>query len=218
MRYIDYKQYIEFWFNEYNQIEQWAQELGLEWGVSVWDVESSRFMEQFPADFIKIPSAHITNHTLLREVKWAHKDKVIMMSTGMSEMIEVEEAIRILQPDVVYHCNSQYPCPVNEINLTAMFTLADLQWDLEVYYDVGYSGHETGLATTIAAVALGAKYIERHITLDRSSWGTDQSASVEPVGMRRLVRDIRSVEKAMGNGMIECTNGEKPIRRKLRGY
>jgi len=224
MRYIDYKQAIELWFNDYNQIDQWADELGLEWGVSVWDLESVEFMKQFEDAWIKIPSAKITDIPLLEAVCTAFHERTIMMSTGMSEMWEIEEAIRLLFPEVIFHCNSQYPCPVEDINLLAMDTLSAIAYEClddggehEPDFAIGYSGHETGLATTVAAVAMGATYIERHITLDRSNWGTDQSASVEPVGFRKLVKDIRAVEQALGDGMIGVSAGEKPIRRKLRG-
>jgi N-acetylneuraminate synthase len=221
IRYIDYKHAVELWFNDYNQIDTWAANLGLDWSVSVWDLDSLHFIvEQFPIPWIKIPSAKITDQQLLQSCKVARGnggfDKIII-STGMSELHEIETAIDICKPDVVMHCNSQYPARVEELNLLAMQTLHDLQFELGVDYEVGYSGHETGLATTIAAVALGASYVERHITLDRSMWGTDQAASVEPVGFARLVRDIRSVEEAMGDGVIQVYEGEKPIRRKLRG-
>jgi N-acetylneuraminate synthase len=215
MSYIDYKKRIEFDRKAYIQIDLWAKSLNIDWSASVWDKDSLRFLQNFDVPWIKIPSAKITDLKLLSAAK--DTGKPVIISTGMSEIWEIEQAIAIAHPSVVMHCNSQYPAPVDQLNLLAMETLAFMRGELGVDYDIGYSGHETGLATTVAAVALGATYIERHITLDRSMWGTDQSASVEPTGFRRLVRDIRSVESAMGDGIIKVEAGEKPIREKLRG-
>lgn len=216
--YLDYKRLMEFSRKAYEEIDQHCREHGIRWSASVWDTESVNFMKQFKVPWIKIPSAKITDDVLIRKVRKEFPDKKILMSTGMSDQDEIVEAIESIgEPLVVMHCNSQYPCPVEDINLTGIYTLDYLGFESEVDFEIGYSGHETGLATTVAAVAMGAEYIERHITLDRAMWGTDQAASVEPQGFQRLVRDIRSVERAMGTGILGVSEGELEPRRKLRG-
>jgi N-acetylneuraminate synthase len=223
MDYIDYKRRMEFGWNEYLKINSLANELKIDWSASAWDTDSVNFMARFKTriPWIKIPSAKITDMDLLKAVREHFPTKEVIMSTGMSTREEIIKAIQVLgKPITVMHCNSQYPAPVEDLNLTAILELKDI---LESLYGdssgwrVGYSGHEVGLATTVAAVALGAEVVERHITLDRSSVGTDHASSVEPVGFRGLVKDIHNVGRALGHGELGPSDGELDIRRKLRG-
>jgi N-acetylneuraminate synthase len=211
MTYLDYKERTEFWEDEYRAIEKNAQMLELDWFASPWDVPSVEFLEQFTPVCYKIASACITDDTLVKAI--ASTGRPVIMSTGMSTLDEVEHAVELLQdvPLVLAHATSTYPCPPKELNLRM---ISQLQQRFGV--PVGYSGHETGLQTTVAAVAMGASFVERHITLDRAMWGTDHAASVEPGGFHRLVRDIRTVETAFGDGVKRVYESEVPIRAKLR--
>jgi N-acetylneuraminate synthase len=215
MRYIDYKARMEFGTAEYDAIDRYCRERGIGWFASPWDVPSVEFLGQYDLPMVKVASASITNGALLKAMRGMGVP--IVVSTGMSTLEEVERAVEELGKDwllrTICHCNSTYPCPPKDLNLTMIGTLRATFPG----YEIGYSGHEVGLQTTVAAVALGATYIERHITLDRASWGTDQSASVEPGGFARLVRDIRVIEAAMGDGVKRVTEGELPVRAKLRG-
>ncbi|MFX1561339.1 MAG: N-acetylneuraminate synthase family protein [Promethearchaeota archaeon] len=210
--YIEYKRKIEFEDKEYKDIDQYSKKHGIMWFASPWDEDSIDFLEKFKVPCYKMASASLTNHALLRKVK--NLGKPVILSTGMSTVKQIDEAIEELggmDDIVILHCNSSYPAKNDELNLRAIVTLRD-RYD----YPIGYSGHETGLQTTVAAVALGADLVERHITLDRAMWGTDQAASVEPFGMLRLVRDIRVVEAAMGDGEIRVYESEMPVMQKLR--
>tara|TARA_Y100000310_G_scaffold193906_1_gene193877 strand:+ start:18099 stop:18929 length:831 start_codon:yes stop_codon:yes gene_type:complete len=211
MPYIEYKEKMEFGKAEYDELWEHAQGLGIPMFWSVWDEESFWFAMDYDVPFIKIPSAKLTDKELLHRARI--EDAPIILSTGMSSLSMVEEAIKIAHPSVVMHSTSSYPAPVEELNLQVIPELADLYPTIEF----GYSGHEVGLATTVAAVALGATYIERHFTLDRTMIGTDHAASVEPAGFKRLVHDIRNVEKALGDGVKRVMPSEEEAMGRLRG-
>jgi len=211
MTYMDYRYRVEFDESQYAQISRHCDERGVMWFASCWDVEAVRFMESFNPPCYKVASASITDTSMLAAVKGTGRP--VLMSTGMSTLEEVDGAVSSVGRDklVLFHCNSTYPAPVSDLNLRAVETLRE-RYDVPV----GYSGHEVGLQTTVAAVALGASAVERHITLDRAMWGTDQAASVEPHGFIKLVRDIRAVESALGDGVKVVYDTEIPIREKLR--
>ena len=213
MTYLDYKHQVELGRDDYASIDARARSLGIDWFASPWDEPSVAFLSQFDLPAIKIASACVTNDGLVSAVSALGIPTIL--STGMSTEVEIDRAVAHFSPDsdlALLHCTSTYPLTASEANLTAM------NWLRERYgRPVGYSGHETGLQISIAAVALGARIIERHITLDRSNWGTDQSASLEPAGLRKLVRDIRIVEEALGDGEKKVYSSELPIRAKLRG-
>ena len=212
MKYIDYKKRIEFGEKEYNEIQKYCKLAGIDWFMSVWDLESVKFSSQY-SPIMKIPSALITDDELLVSAReHAH---TLIISTGMSTEEEIEHAIKIGNPDVVMHTNSSYPSKVEELNLNYILHLKNKYPNVEI----GYSGHEYGLVTTVATVPMGVTWIERHITLDRRMWGSDHSSSVEPHGLFKLVQAIRNVEKALGNGgpRIVC-DSELEKRKTLRGY
>lgn len=209
--YLEYRHKIEFGHEEYRELDQYCRERGMLWFASCWDEPSVDFMEQFELPCLKIPSAALTDKGLLNRTR--RSGKPLILSTGMSTIEQIRTAIDVLGTDnlVVCHCSSAYPCPLEELNLKVIQSLYD-----EFPCPIGYSGHEVGLATSIAAVVLGASLIERHITLDRSMWGSDHAASVEPQGFIKLIKDIRNVEKAIGDGKKVVYESEKPIIRKLR--
>lgn len=211
MTYLDYRHRVEFGLQEYQEIDAYCRDKDIDWFASCWDVPSVEFIDQFDVPCYKIASASITDEELLL----AHRKtgRPIIMSSGMSTMEEVERASDVFDREsfLLAHSTSTYPCPLEELNLRMIQTLKD-----QYHCPVGYSGHEVGLQTTVAAVALGATFVERHITLDRTMWGSDQAASVEPWGMMRLVRDIRAVETAVGDGVKRVYDSELPIRQKLR--
>ena len=211
MTYIEYKHRIEFDEVEFNEINQFCADRDIIWFASPWDVPSVDFLEKYDVPCLKIASACVTDHTLLKRVK--ETGRPVIMSTGMSTVEEIDNAVAILGIDnlVLLHCTSTYPCVPEELNLKMLNSLEE-----RYGVPVGYSGHEVGLQTTFAATALGARVIERHVTLDRNMWGTDQSASVEPTGQFRMVRDIRIIERALGDGTKIVYDSEKPIRDKLR--
>jgi len=207
----DLKRGLEFGYDEYVEIDRYCRSIGIMWFASCWDEESVDFIAQFNPIVYKIASASLTDDNLLHYHRG--KGKPIILSTGMSTLEEVDHAVEVLGREdlVLLHCTSAYPSKVEELNLRAISTLAR-RYDIPV----GYSGHEVGLYTSLAAVVLGACYLERHITLDRAMWGSDQAASVEPQGFVRLVKDIRAVEKAMGDGIKRVYESELPIMNKLR--
>lgn len=212
MTYLEYRRKVEFGQEEYKIIDRHCKEKGIVWFASCWDVPSVDFMSEFTPLCYKVPSPCLTNHELLRKVKMTGKP--ILVSTGMSTMEQIDAAVKVLGQDypwLLLHCLSTYPASPSEINLRVMQTLRQ-----RFKHPVGYSGHEVGLQITLAAVALGAVVAERHITLDRTLWGTDQAVSVEPQGMQRLVRDIRIIETAIGDGRKRVWDSEKLIMRKLR--
>ena len=212
MTYLQYKHKIEFGKEEYDEIDRYCKEKGIDWSASPWDMDSLEFLNQYDIPYIKIPSAMLTNDELLKGAKLTGKK--VILSTGMSTIEEIDKAVSIIDSYSDYallHCNSVYPAPIEDLNLKCIQTLKD-RYDCEV----GYSGHEFGLTTTIASICMGASIIERHITLDRTMWGTDQMCSVEPQGLIKLVRGVRELEQAIGDGMKVVTEKEKPIREILR--
>ena len=211
MTYFEYKKRIEFEQSEFEQIDTYAKKIGIDWFASPWDVPSVDFLESFNVPCQKIASACLTDSELLSAVN--KTETTTILSTGMSSMPEIDKAVDLLNnvPLAIAQATSTYPAEASELNLRAIQTFAE-----KYKVPVGYSGHERGLQVTIAAVALGAVFVERHITLDRSMWGTDHSASLEPEGLKRLVRDIRIVELALGDGEKKVYESEIPIRTKLR--
>jgi N-acetylneuraminate synthase len=213
MTYLEYKHRVEFDREQYDEIDVYCKEKGIDWTASPWDLDSLQFLEKYDVPWIKIPSAMITNEDLMKAS--AKTGKKIIFSVGMSTYEEIDQACGWLESNevVMLHCNSSYPAPLEELNLKCIRTLKE-RYNCEV----GYSGHEFRLGTTVAAVYLGASYIERHITLDRTMWGTDHMASVEPQGLIKLVKGIRELETAYGDGVKTVTEGELSSRKKLRGY
>lgn len=191
MTYLEYKYKTEFGQNEYDEIDKYCREKNIGWFASVWDKDSVDFMTQY-GNITKIPSALITDKELVTYAR--EKFDHLLISTGMSTEDEIETCISQCNPDVIMHTNSTYPAPNNELNLDY------ITWLKEKYSnkEIGYSGHEFGLTTTIASTLLGATWVERHITLDRAMWGSDQMASVEPQGLIKLVKSIKDVESARG--------------------
>lgn len=211
MTYLEYKERTEFGQSEYQQIDAYAKKLGIHWFASPWDLPSVDFLITFDPVCIKVASASLTDDALL--MKLVASKVPLIISTGMSTMEEIEHAVGVVKSSqfALAHATSTYPCQPSELNLRMISTL-----NKKFGVPVGYSGHETGLATTLAAVAMGATFIERHITLDRAMWGTDHSASVEPTGLDRLVRDIRNIELSLGDGVKRVFDSELPVRAKLR--
>ena len=211
MTYLEYKERTEFGQQEYQQIDTYAKQLGIHWFASPWDLPSVDFLLTFDPVCIKVASASLTDDALLK--KLVASGVPLILSTGMSTMDEIDHAATVVKSSqyALAHATSTYPCQPSELNLRMISTLKD-----KFQVPIGYSGHETGLATTLAAVAMGATFIERHITLDRAMWGTDHSASVEPTGLDRLVRDIRNIELAFGDGVKRVFDSELPVRAKLR--
>ena len=223
MTYLEYKYKVEFGKEEYDEIDRYCNERDIDWSASPWDLDSLEFLLQYDIPYIKIPSAMLTNDELL--ITSRDTGKKVILSTGMSTMEEIDHAVVLLKSAitvepyyelagniVLLHCNSTYPAPIEELNLSAIKTLKE-RYNCEV----GYSGHEFRLGTSVAAVYLGATYIERHITLDRSMWGSDQLSSVEPQGLFKLMSGIRELEQARGDGSIHITESEKKVRKHLRG-
>ena len=207
----DLKRGLEFGLDEYRTIDTYCRDKGILWFVSSWDKSAIDFIEAFDPPCHKIASACLTHDDLLRHFK--STGRPLILSTGMSTMDQIRHAVDLLGLDnlILAHSTSVYPSKVDMLNLRTIQTLQQA-FDCPV----GYSGHEVGLQTSVAAVALGACLIERHLTLDRAMWGSDQAASVEPHGFARLVRDIRSVEQALGDGVKRLHPDEVPVMEKLR--
>lgn len=207
----DLKRGLELGPDAYAGIDRHCRSRGVPWFASCWDRQAVEFIEAFDVPCYKIASACLTDDELLAHHR--EKGRPILLSTGMSTLAQIDHAVEILGHEhlVVLHCTSAYPSKVDELNLKVIPALV-----ARYRVPVGYSGHEVGLYTSVAAVALGACVIERHITLDRTSWGSDQAASVEPGGMARLVKDIRAVEAALGDGVKKVFDSELPVRDKLR--
>jgi N-acetylneuraminate synthase len=212
MKYIDYRYKVEFGDAEYKAIDDLCREIGMVWFASCWDEESVDFLEKFQPMMYKAASASLTDIGLLKKKK--DTGKPLIISTGMSTMDEIHAAVNAIGLDnlLVAHATSTYPCKPEELNLNMIYTLGNL-FPGNI---IGYSGHETGLSTTLATIPMGAKFIERHFTLDRSMWGSDQAASVEPGGMAKLVRDVRDIEAALGDGIKKVYESEMGPRAKLR--
>jgi N-acetylneuraminate synthase len=210
--YLDYRYKVEFDKQAYTEIDALARELGVDWLVSVWDEQSVDFMEQFDTPAYKIPSASLTDHNLLKHVR--KTGKPIIVSTGMSTMDEIHRGIEAVGLDnlLIMHTTSAYPCDPDELNLRMIETLRTEFPNTPI----GYSGHEVGLVPSAVAVALGACSVERHFTLDRAMWGSDQAASVEPGGFEKLVKYIRVTEQAMGDGVKKVYESEMSSLKKLR--
>jgi len=213
MTYLEYRYKVEFDEDEYRKIDRYCKERGILWFASCWDEPSVDFLQQFSPACYKACSAVVTNDNLLRRL-YATGHPIIL-STGMSTMEEIRHAVSLLDQDrlLIAHCTSSYACPPEELNLNMIRTLRQ-----EFSCPIGYSGHEVGLVTTCAAVAIGASFVERHITLDRGMWGNDQAASLEPADLRRLVAEIREIEKALGDGMKKVYPSEDTVLKKLRMY
>jgi N-acetylneuraminate synthase len=212
--YFEYRQKVEFGEKEYREIDRLCKEIGITWFASVWDEEAVNFMEKFNAVCYKLPSASLTDHELLRKVR--STGKPIILSTGMSTIEEIDKAVTVtgFEDLLICHSTSAYPCDPQELNLSMIGTLRKKFPSCPI----GYSGHEVGLITSVVAVALGACLVERHFTLDRAMWGSDQSASVEPTGFQRLVKYIRVTEESMGDGVKKVYESEKPSMKRLRRY
>jgi len=211
MTYLAYKERIEFGSTEYEIVAREAKQLDMLWFASPWDVPSLEFLIAHGCRLVKIASASVTDEELLRAV--AESGLPAILSTGMSTLEEIDNAVSALRgnPLILMHATSTYPCPPEEANLRCMNTLRE-RYSLPV----GYSGHEHGIQISVAAVALGAVAVERHITLNRAMWGTDQAASLGPRGIETLVRDIRVLESALGDGIKRIFPGEVEPRRRLR--
>ena len=190
MSYLEYKYRMEFSEEQIKELCEYSKSLGIEFFASVWDVDSARLMAKY-TKIGKLGSASITDHELCRVTRELFD--TVIISTGMSTEEEVEAAVAAAQPDVILHTNSTYPCPVEDLNLRYIEHLKNKFGDKT---EIGWSGHEYGLVTSFAAVAMGAKWVERHVTLDRNMWGSDQKSSVEPSGLIKLVKGIRDIEKA----------------------
>lgn len=212
MTYIEYRHKVELNFDDYYDIDNYCRKKKIDWFASCWDEESVDFIEQFDPPLYKAASASLTDHSLLQKKKATGKPMI--MSTGMSTLDEINSAVNAVGTDnlLIAHSTSSYPCKLEELNLKVIRTLKQIYPEVPI----GYSGHETGLVPTLAAVSLGASFIERHITLDRAMWGTDQAASVEVVGFKRLVENIRDIEKSLGDGMKRIYESELVPRKKLR--
>jgi len=207
----DLKRGLEFGWSEYSHINRACRDHGILWFASCWDEDSVDFIDRFSPPCLKIASPLLTDHGLLRHYR--RTGRPLLLSTGMSTLEEIDAAVAVLGTEdlVLMHCTSSYPSSVDELNLRAIPRLAE-----RYGVPVGYSGHEVGLTTTVAAAVLGAAVIERHLTLDRAMWGSDQAASVEPAGFTRLVRYLTAVHRAMGDGIKRVYDSELPARNKLR--
>lgn len=208
------KEGLEFDRQEYDEIDSYCKEQGIDWFASAWDIDAQKFLRQYDLKYNKVASALLVRDDLLEEI--ASEGKYTFIATGMSTMDEIDHAVNIFEragcPYELMHCNSTYPMAAEDANLKLIRMLAD-----RYHCKVGYSGHEEGIMVSTLAVAAGATSIERHITLDKSMYGSDQKSSIEPDELRKLVRDIRDAEKIMGSGEKVLTAKEKEIRKKLRG-
>ena len=218
MSYLEYKHKVEFGQSEYEQIDECCRYHGIDWTASPWDLDSVNFMKDFGIRWAKIASASNNDESLVRYC--AQSFDSLVLSTGMSTMEDVKDMVSWIKEEgmryknlSILHCNSSYPAPLSELNLNCIHSLRSAF----PYCRIGYSGHEFGLIPTISSVAMGAKVVERHITLDRNMWGSDHLCSVEPQGMFRLVRAIRELEEALGSSDKVVTDSELPKMRSLRG-
>lgn len=209
----DLKRGLEFGENEYKEIDSYCKEKGILWFASCWDEQSVDFINKFDVPCYKIASASLTDDKLLKYTREKANGKPILLSTGMSSLEQIKHAVEILGPEnlIIYHCTSTYPSNANETNLKAIE-----EFKKEFNCPIGYSGHERGVTPSVLAVALGANSVERHITTDRTNWGSDQAASLEMAGLYHMVRDIRQVPELLGDGKKIVYPRELPIIEKLR--
>ena len=210
--YLDYRYRVEFNEDQYCEIDKYCREKGIAWMVSVWDEPSVDFMEKFDTPAYKIPSASLTDVKLIHKARVT--DRPLILSTGMSTMEQIRKAVEISGEEnlVLMHCTSTYPCEPQELNLKMVQTLRQEFPNIPI----GYSGHEVGLVPSAVAVAFGACMVERHLTLDRAMWGSDQAASVEPGGFERLVKYIRVTEASLGDGVKKVYASEQSSMKRLR--
>lgn len=208
------KEGLEFSKEQFDEIDRYCKEKGIEWYASAWDIDSQKFLQQYDCKYNKVASAMLTKDELLEEI--AKEKKYTFIATGMSSFEEIDHAVEIFRkhdcPFELMHCNSTYPMPMEDANLKLISVLAQ-----KYGCKVGYSGHEAGTLVSTCAVAAGASSIERHITMDRNMYGSDQKASIEPYELCRLVKDIRDTEKIMGTGEKILTAAEEEVKKKLRG-
>jgi N-acetylneuraminate synthase len=210
--YLDYRYKVEFNEEQYREIDAHCKQRGIDWMVSVWDEESVDFMQEFDTPAYKIPSASLTDLNLIRKARATGKP--LIMSSGMSTMEQIKQGVKIAGENdlVLMHCTSTYPCEPEELNLKMIETLRREFPNMPI----GYSGHEVGLVPSVVAVAFGACMVERHLTLDRAMWGSDQAASVEPWGFETLTKYIRVTEASLGDGVKKVYDSEKKSMKKLR--
>ncbi len=213
--YLDYRYKVEFEKEEYDEIDKYCQSLNIDWTASAWDMEAQKFIQQYNLKYNKVSSPLLTNTEYIEMV--AKEKKYTFVSTGMSTVEEIDKAVDIFRanncPIELLHCNSSYPMKPDEANLNCIHTLRQ-----RYNCKVGYSGHEVGLQISLAAVSIGASSIERHITLDRTMYGSDQAASLGMDALAHLVRDCRLIEAALGDGIKRVYDSELPKRKQLRGY
>lgn len=207
----DLKRGLEFGQSEFTELDEYCRRVPISWTASCWDEASVDFIDEFDPPFYKISAASLTDDALLTHTR--AKGKPIVLSTGMSTLEQIDHAVEILGKDdlVLLHCSSAYPSDYVDLNLKVIPILRE-----RYGVPIGYSGHETGIASSVAASVLGACIVERHITLDRSMWGSDHAASLEPNGIMRLTRDVRLVETALGDGVKTVLESEIPVMQKLR--
>jgi len=210
--YLEYRHKVEFHEEQYREIDAYCRQKGITWMVSVWDEPSVDFMQKFDTPAYKIPSASLTDFALIRRARAAGKP--LILSSGMSTMEQIRRGVQVAgeRDLVLMHCTSTYPCEPDELNLKMVETLRSKFPNVPI----GYSGHEVGLVPSAVAVALGACMVERHLTLDRAMWGSDQAASVEPSGFERLVKYIRVTQAALGDGVKKVYESEQPSLKRLR--
>jgi N-acetylneuraminate synthase len=209
--YLDYRYKVEFGPDEYREIDAYCKYKGITWFASVWDIPSVDMLQEFNLPCYKIPSASLTDHELLKHLR--NTGKPMILSTGMSTMDQIKSSVQLIGEEdlIITHATSTYPCDPQELNLRMIQTLRET-----FSCPIGYSGHEVGLIPSVVAVSQGACLVERHITLDRAMWGSDQAASVEPGGFQRLVKYIRVTEMALGDGVKRVYDSEMPSLTKLR--
>lgn len=208
------KEGLEFGLEEYQEIDRYCKEKGIEWFASAWDVDSQKFLQDFNLNYNKVASAMLVNDMLLEEI--AQEKRYTFIATGMSTYGEIDHAVSIFEkydcPYELMHCNSTYPMKDEDANLLLIDKLRE-----KYHCKVGYSGHESGTLVCVCATAMGATSIERHITLDKTMYGSDQKASIEPEELKELVQKIRQVEVIRGNGEKVLTEAEAETKKKLRG-
>ena len=216
MTYLEYKHKIEFKLDQYKEIDEYCRSKNIDWFASAWDLDSQEFLQQFNLKYNKVASAMITNIPLLNKI--AEEGKKTFISTGMSSEQEIDEAIKVFEllncPYSLMVCTSTYPCAPEECNIMRVKTFKDKYKNSK---GIGYSSHSTGILAPSLAVAFGAEIIEVHITSNRTMYGTDQAASLEPHGLELLCRDLRNVKKMLGDGQIKMFDSEILIKKKLRG-